>query len=94
MTIEVTATEFALAAEPVDGLIPADYLIVLRNKGSAVHALGIRGPGVDEATRQLEPGQGTVDLQARLRPGSYVLWCPVGDHRERGMEVDLLVEAL
>lgn len=94
MTIEVTATEFALAAEPRDGLIPADYLIVLRNEGSAVHALAISGPGVDEETRQLQPGEDSVDLRARLLPGSYVLWCPVGDHRDRGMEIELIVEAL
>lgn len=94
VTIEVSATEFALAAEPRDGLIPADYLIVLRNEGSAVHALAIRGPGVDEATPQVQPGEGPVELQARLRPGSYVLWCPVGDHRDRGMETELIVEAL
>lgn len=94
MTIEVTATDFKLVAEPVDGLIPADYLVVLRNDGATAHSLAIRGPGVDEATRQLKPEKDTVDLQARLSPGSYVLWCPVGDHRERGMEVDLLIEAL
>jgi uncharacterized cupredoxin-like copper-binding protein len=32
-----------------------------------------------------------AQLRARLAPGRFVLWCSIGDHRERGMEARLTV---
>lgn len=33
----------------------------------------------------LEPGT-TATLTVKLMPGTYVIWCPIADHRDRGME--------
>ncbi|HET6920151.1 MAG TPA: hypothetical protein VFI46_11890 [Jiangellaceae bacterium] len=94
VTIEVRETEFALDAEPRDGLIPARYTFVVRNDGTGRHALAISGPGVDESTQPIPSGAEPVELVVDLQPGTYELWCPVGDHRGRGMQTSLLVEAL
>jgi hypothetical protein len=94
LTIEVSETEYALNARPRDGLIPARYTFVVHNDGKETHALAISGPGVDERTHLIPGGEGPVELTVRLLPGRYDLWCPVGDHRDRGMRTSLLVEAL
>jgi hypothetical protein len=94
LTIKVTETEYTLNAEPRDGLIPASYTFLVQNDGNETHALAIRGPGVDEQTQQIPAGEEPVEFAVPLRPGTYELWCPVGDHRDRGMQMSLLVEAL
>jgi len=92
LTIEVTETEYALSASPRDGLIPAPYTFVVQNHGKETHALAISGPGVDGQTELIRGGAEPAKLAVSLRPGRYELWCPVGDHRDRGMETSLLVE--
>lgn len=94
VTVEVAETEYALDVAPRDGLIPADYRIVVHNGGETDHALAVKGPGVDEQTPVLGTGDPDAEIVARLRPGTYELWCPVGDHRSRGMRTSLLIEAL
>jgi uncharacterized cupredoxin-like copper-binding protein len=41
---------------------------------------------VDESTDTLQSGQ-SEDLTVTLEPGTYQLWCPVGNHRGMGMEL-------
>jgi hypothetical protein len=94
LTIEVRGTEYALNAEPRDGLIPARHTFVVHNDGEETHAVAISGPGVDEQTQLIPGSEGPVELAVNLLPGTYELWCPVGDHRDRGMRTLLLVEAL
>lgn len=94
VTIQVSETEYRLGVEPRDGLVPATYTLVVDNQGSQPHALAVRGPGTDDRTRLLRPGTDPVELAVRLRPGRYVLWCPVAGHRDRGMETVVVVDAL
>ena len=39
-------------------------------------------------TRVLKPGQNTVFI-VKLPPGTYDAYCPVDDHREKGMAAKL-----
>lgn len=39
----------------------------------------------------LEPGGAAQELAVVLQPGTYELWCPVGDHRALGMTVTITV---
>lgn len=55
------------------------------------HAVEIEGNGVERSTATIEPG-GTSAVTANLRPGTYTFYCPVGDHREEGMEGTLTVK--
>ncbi len=57
----------------------------VRNAGSLAHSLEIEGPNVHEALdHALEPGE-EAEMQVALAPGEYYVFCPVGDHEERGM---------
>ena len=54
------------------------------------HAIEIEGDGVEEESETIDPGART-SVTVDLRPGSYVFYCPVGDHRAAGMEGTLTV---
>jgi plastocyanin len=69
-----------------------DVTLTLDNPGGnqLPHAIEIEGNGVEDETATLEPGRsGSVTVD--LRPGRYTFYCPVGDHREDGMEGTLTV---
>lgn len=54
------------------------------------HAVEIEGGGVEKESATVQPGDDT-DVSAELRPGRYAFYCPVGNHRELGMEGTLTV---
>jgi uncharacterized cupredoxin-like copper-binding protein len=63
------------------------------NNGAIAHALEVDGQGIEEETETIDPGESaelTVDL---TEEGSYELYCPIGDHRDQGMEGELIVGA-
>jgi plastocyanin len=55
------------------------------------HAIEVEGNGVEEETETIQPG-GSASVTFELEPGTYELYCPVGNHREQGMEGTLTVE--
>jgi plastocyanin len=63
------------------------------NAGSIPHALEVEGKGLERETALIQPG-GMATLTLTLKPGSYEIYCPVGDdsHKKLGMETHLTVE--
>jgi len=71
---------------------PGAYTFVAKEEGQAPHALSIKGPGVDSATTPvIQPGGASQQLTVTLQPGAYELWCPVGNHKDRGMALTVAV---
>jgi plastocyanin len=64
--------------------------IKLVNESDVPHAVEVEGNGVEEESETITAGETelTVDLEA----GEYVFYCPVGQHRQNGMEGTLTVE--
>jgi uncharacterized cupredoxin-like copper-binding protein len=64
------------------------------NDGTLPHNFEVEGRGIEEELpANLEPGEsGTLELT--LEPGTYEVYCPVGEgsHRQQGMELELTVE--
>ena len=60
------------------------------NNGPSSHALEIEGNGVEEETGTISTG-GREKLTVDLKPGTYEMYCPIGDHRSRGMEGSIVV---
>ncbi len=83
-TIEVQETEFSLDPSEITLDQPGTYVFRAVNSGDVVHALEIEGEGIEEETENLEPGE-SAELRVDLEPGTYELYCPVGNHEERGM---------
>jgi plastocyanin len=54
------------------------------------HAIEIEGNGVEEETETIQPGD-RASVTVDLRPGRYEFYCPVGNHRQQGMEGTLTV---
>jgi plastocyanin len=64
--------------------------IELVNESETPHAVEVEGQGVEEASETVTGANTTLSVD--LEPGEYVFYCPVGQHRQNGMEGQLLVE--
>ena len=64
--------------------------IKLVNESDTPHAVEVEGNGVEEETDTVTGGD--VELTVDLEPGEYTYYCPVGQHRQQGMEGTLTVE--
>ena len=91
-TITVTMTDFAFALDhPPNG--PGAYVFHAVNAGKYPHAVELDGAGVsDQKSSTVQPG-GTTDLAATLQAGDLDMYCPVADHRTRGMETHITIGA-
>jgi uncharacterized cupredoxin-like copper-binding protein len=83
-TITITETDFALDPSSVDLEQPGTYAFEVVNEGKVAHALEVEGEGIEEETETLQPRE-RATLTVALEDGSYELYCPIGDHKERGM---------
>jgi plastocyanin len=89
--VEIRESEFAL--DPANVQVGDTGTVTFRvaNEGAIPHALEVDGQGIEEETETIEPGQ-TAELTVDLsKEGSYELYCPIGDHRDQGMEGELIV---
>jgi plastocyanin len=81
----------SISWEPGELSAPAGSVtITLVNESSVPHAVEVEGNGVEEESETVTGGETelTVDLEA----GEYTFYCPVGQHRQNGMEGTLTVE--
>ena len=89
-TVQVTATEYKFRLATTH-FTPGTYTFVMKDDGHATHAITIDGPGVDNKSSDTSGPGGTASLTVTLTSGSYVLYCPVGNHRALGMQTNLTV---
>jgi uncharacterized cupredoxin-like copper-binding protein len=83
--VDVALGEFTIEPAAIS-VEPGSYTFHVVNEGGALHALEIEGPGGEVETEELEPGESadlTVDF---AEAGEYEIYCPVGNHRDQGME--------
>ena len=93
--VQARGTEFDLTLSK-QKLRPGRAIVQFLNDGEDAHDLRLQRVGAAGETEGPELTVGVVspgeyaNLDARLRKRStYVLWCSLGDHRERGMEATL-----
>jgi uncharacterized cupredoxin-like copper-binding protein len=90
-TIDISATDFKF--DPANPNVKNAGVVEFRltNDGQTSHALEVEGPGGEVETDVIQLGESTT-LKADLsRKGSFVIYCPVGNHRELGMEGEVRV---
>ena len=89
--VDVGLTEFAIAMPNALPAGPTRFSI--HNNGTAPHSFVIEGQGIEKKlANNLQPGQSAF-LNVDLAPGTYTIYCPVGEgaHRAKGMEVQVTV---
>lgn len=90
-TVEAKLSEWKI--ELSASTVPAGPVTVTAtNAGSIPHALELEGQGIEQKTDLIQPGS-TATLTVNLKPGSYEVYCPVGEtsHKKLGMETQLKV---
>jgi hypothetical protein len=81
----VTAKEFSFSLSRTT-LKRGPAIIELDNFGEDVHDLRLRRIGGTRTYGLPATKAGRrAELDVRLRPGRYRLWCSIADHRSRGM---------
>jgi hypothetical protein len=91
--VQVVADEFNLALSRRT-IPPGPVIVELTNFGEDPHDLRVRRLADGTPTMAIElvtPGEQGY-LRARLRPGRFLLWCSVADHRQLGMQAVLTVK--
>jgi len=68
---------------------PGEVVIAFDNQSDVPHAVEVEGNGVEEETETIT--MASEDLSVDLDAGEYVFYCPVGNHRQEGMEGTLTV---
>ena len=89
-TVQVTLVDYRIE---MPASLPAGMTTFeIRNSGQRDHNFEIEGQGIElKLPTSLKSGQsGTLEVD--LRPGTYTVYCPVGNHaEERGMTIQLTV---
>jgi uncharacterized cupredoxin-like copper-binding protein len=89
---DVSLTDFKI--DPANPSISKAGKVTFRvkNDGGTEHSLEVEGPdGEAKLASNLAPGQtGTLEVDLS-KPGKYEWYCPVGNHRDLGMEGEITV---
>jgi len=69
-------------------------IVQLANYGEDDHNLNLKRIGGTRVYKiaTVSPGADVGELDAKLLPGKYKLWCSIADHAARGMRVTLIVK--
>jgi uncharacterized cupredoxin-like copper-binding protein len=87
----VTEREYSLSPPNLQVRKAGRFTLSVRNAGTTAHALAIDGPSGGVRTDPIAPGR-TAPLDVTLSTaGQYRWYCPIGDHRRRGMRGAVVV---
>jgi uncharacterized cupredoxin-like copper-binding protein len=75
-----------------DTLSAGPQRLRIANAGKERHSLSIEGPGVSEQLASDLTRGDTTELSLTLQPGVYEVWCPVDEHRGKGMKRTITVK--
>lgn len=87
-TVEVSAFEYGYTMSSTE-IAAGEVTFELRNDGGTSHDLVLEG-GPGGSTAIIGPTE-TATLTVTLEPGTYVLYCSIGNHRAMGMEIEITV---
>jgi len=87
--VDVKLTEFTI--EMPRTVTPGQVTFSVTNAGTREHNFEVEGEGVEKSFEiKLKPGE-TKNLQVDLPAGTYKVYCPMDDHQERGMQLEITV---
>jgi uncharacterized cupredoxin-like copper-binding protein len=87
--VPVSLMEFAI--DMPDTLPAGPVTFAVTNDGTITHSFEIESADLEEElASELAPGE-TGMLTVDLAPGTYEVYCPVGNHAEQGMQLEVTV---
>lgn len=91
--MEIIARDFEFEPNEIEVKRYQTLTVQLRNEGDFPHSIAFELPDREiTAARILQPQEDVqVSFRVPTAPGEYTFYCPVGDHRERGMVGTLIV---
>jgi len=89
--VEVRETDFALEPKTMRIERFGYYGLKATNDGDVPHALALEGPGLEQRTKEIAPGESETMLVFFRKAGNYKLYCPIGDHEQQGMKATVRV---
>jgi len=90
-TVSATLSEWSIGLS--EATVPAGPItFTATNNGTIPHAFEVEGKGTEKETALIQPGA-SATLTLTLAPGTYEIYCPVGEdsHKKLGMETHLTV---
>ena len=88
--IEVKLTEHQISMPK--SIESGKTAFVVTNSGTEKHNFGIEGQGLDKKFMLNLGPNDTKTLNVDLKPGTYKVFCPVGDHAAEGMSLNITVK--
>jgi plastocyanin len=89
--VEVTLSDYSMEVDS-KGVRPGEVLFMVKNDGNIEHNFVIEGVNtMQRFADNLKPGE-TRSVRVRLQPSRYNLYCPIDDHKNKGMANVLKVE--
>lgn len=87
--VRVSLMEFAIEMPTTLPAGPVTFAVI--NDGTVTHSFEIENADLEEQLETpLEPGQ-TGMLTVDLAPGTYEVYCPIGNHADNGMRIEVTV---
>jgi plastocyanin len=90
-TVQISATDFKF--DPANPNVKAGKVkFEMTNDGQAPHAIEIEGPSGEAETKTVQGGEKASVTADLSEPGTYTMYCPVGNHRQMGMEGEITAD--
>jgi uncharacterized cupredoxin-like copper-binding protein len=92
-TIVIEESEFHISPSTLRIPELGIYIFKAVNKGKIPHVLEFEGPGIETETSTIQPGR-SRSLKLYLRaPGKFEFYCPLDDHKAKGMVAKVTIES-
>ena len=91
-TVLVTLNDGSIDVSDADAIPPGPAVFTITNAGTQVHNLFVEGPGVSQAASDDFSPKKVANMNVTLSPGTYTLYCPILDHRNKGETLKLIIK--
>ena len=90
-SVKLSETEFKITPADVTVDKAGKVTFEVANDGKFDHSLEVEGPNGEVETDTIPPGR-SATLEVDLgKAGTYEMYCPIGNHRDMGMEGEISV---
>jgi uncharacterized cupredoxin-like copper-binding protein len=92
--MEITASDFTFNPDRIVVSRGQNVDLTMANEGTVRHSLAVKLPDAEvKFADPVDPkGKRTLSFKAPDKAGEYELYCPMDNHRERGMTATLVVK--